>query len=197
MKFLLVILLVFQVSHAAMSQDKSYIFVFLNKNPDAEKLTKEESAKIMEGHMANINRLAKEGKLLAAGPFEGGGGIFVFATQSVDEAKEWLSTDPGVKAQRWSIELFPYTPRVGGICPVREPYEMILYSFVRFNAVVSKFNASTYPQIIQKHDAYLKQLAQTGNVVTEAIFGDHDGGILVMKGEVNREVFESDPGVQE
>jgi uncharacterized protein YciI len=176
---------------------QQYIFVFLNKKPDAQKISPEESKKIMEGHMANINRLAKEGKLLAAGPFEGGGGLFVFASQSVDEAKGWLSTDPGVQAQRWNVELYPYQPRVGGICPVSEPYEMTFYSFVRFNAVVSKFNAATYPQIIQKHDNYLKQLTQTGNVVTEAIFGDHDGGIIVMKGEVDRSVFESDPGVQE
>jgi uncharacterized protein YciI len=187
---------VFFISLAAHAQQQ-YTFVFLNKKTDAEKISPEESKKIMDGHMANINRLAQEKKLLAAGPFEGGGGIFVFATQSVEEAKEWLSTDPGVKAQRWNVELYPYKPRVGGICPVGEPYEMIMYSFVRFNAVVSKFNASTYPEIIQKHDAYLKQLAQSGNVVTEAIFGDHDGGILVMKGDVAREVFESDPGVQE
>ena len=34
-------------------------------------------------------------------------------------------------------------------------------------------------------------------MVTEGSFGDHDGGILVMKGEVQRDIFEGDPGVQE
>ena len=37
-----------------------------------------EVKKIMEGHLANINRLAKEGKLTAAGPLDEGGGIFIF-----------------------------------------------------------------------------------------------------------------------
>jgi uncharacterized protein YciI len=81
-------------------QDKSYTFVFLNKKADAEPLPKEQVDKIMEGHMANINRLAKEGKLVAAGPFDGGGGIFILNTTSINEANEWLSTDPGIQAKR-------------------------------------------------------------------------------------------------
>jgi uncharacterized protein YciI len=174
-----------------------YTFIFLNKKTDADQLPKEEISKIMEGHMANMGLLANEGKLVAAGPFNGGGGIFIMKTSNIDEAKSWISTDPGIKARRWNVEMFPYQPRHGSICPVSEPYEMVEYAFVRFNAAVSKFTASTYPQIIKKHDDYLKQLATTGNVIAEGIFGDHDGGILIMKGEVQRDIFESDPGVQE
>lgn len=191
-------LLTLMVASASLfAQDSVYTFIFLNKNPQAEKLTKEQSTAIMEGHMANINRLAKEGKLLAAGPFEGGGGIFVFKKASAEEIADWLKPDPGVQAKRWHIEQHNFTPRVNGICPVSEPYEMVMYSFVRFDAVVSKFNAGTYPEIIKKHDDYLKEIANTGNVVIEGIFGDNDGGILIMKGDVNRSVFELDPGVQE
>jgi uncharacterized protein YciI len=179
------------------SQDKNYSLVFLNKKTDAESLTKEQSDKIMEGHMANIGRLAKEGKLLAAGPFEGGGGIFVLNTTSTEEATNWLSTDPGIQAKRWNVEIFPFKSRLGGICPVSAPYDMVMYSFVRFDAVVSKYTASTFPQIIKKHDDYLTILARTGNVISEGIFGDYDGGILIMQGEVQREIFENDPGVQE
>lgn len=174
-----------------------YVFVFLNKKPDAEKLSDEESKKIMEGHMSNMGRLAKEGKLIAAGPFEGGGGIFIMKTSSVDEAKEWISTDPGVQAKRWNVEVLPFTPRQGQVCVAKEPYEMVFYAFVRFNAVVSKFNAATYPTIISQHNDYLKKIATTGNVIIEGIFGDHDGGIMIMKGEVAPELFETDPGVTE
>ena len=176
---------------------KQYSIVFLHKKADAEKLTEEQSNKIFEGHMANINRLAKEGKLVAAGPFDGGGGLFVMNTKSIEEAKSWVATDPGVQAKRWDVEILPYKPRNGGVCAVSEPYQMVEYSFIRFDAEVTKFTAATYPQIIKKHDDYLKQLEATGNVVTEAIFGDNDGGVLIMKGDINRDVFESDPGVQE
>src|SRR5688572_17296500 len=98
---------------ALSAEAQKFTFVFLNKKPDAEKITDEHSKKIMEGHMANINRLATEGKLISAGPFEGGGGIFILNTTSLDEAKSWLATDPGVQAKRWDIEMLPYTPRIG------------------------------------------------------------------------------------
>jgi len=176
---------------------QKFTFVFLNKKPDAEKITPEESKKIMDGHMANINRLASEGKLISAGPFEGGGGIFILNTTSVDDAKQWLSTDPGVQAKRWDIEMFPYTPRIGSACSLNPPYDMVMYTFVRFDAIVSKPTAATFPMIIKKHDDYLKKLSETGNVVAEGIFGDNEGGILVMKGDIQRDVIESDPGIQE
>ncbi len=67
MKRLLLIFAVL-IAFAANAQDK-YIFVFLNKRTDLPALPKEESDKLMEGHMANINKMAKEGKLVAAGPF--------------------------------------------------------------------------------------------------------------------------------
>lgn len=176
---------------------QKFIFVFLNKKADAEVITPEQSKKIMEGHMANINRLASEGKLISAGPFEGGGGLFILNTTSVDEAKAWLDTDPGVQAKRWDIEMFPYTPRIGSACSVKEPYEMVNYTFIRFDAIISKPTAATAPSIMKKHDEYITQLALSGNVVTEGIFGTGDGGILVMKGEVEKELIEADPGVQQ
>lgn len=147
--------------------------------------------------MANINRLAQEGKLIVAGPFEGGGGIFILNTTSQEEARQWLSTDPGIQANRWNVEILPYTPRVGSVCAVKEPYEMTTYTFIRFDAVVSKETAPTYPQIMKRHDDYLKQIGTTGNIVTEGIFGANEGGILVLKGEIQQEVLETDPGVQE
>lgn len=50
------------------------------------------------GHFANMERLAKEGKLALAGPFakdpDGWRGLFVFAVESIDEAKALTATDP-------------------------------------------------------------------------------------------------------
>jgi uncharacterized protein YciI len=51
------------------------VIVFLHHKADKPELPKEQVDKIMEGHFANIKKLASEGKLLTAGPFEGGGGI--------------------------------------------------------------------------------------------------------------------------
>lgn len=179
------------------AQDKKFVFVFLNKKPDAVKLSKEESDKIMQGHMSNIERLAKEGKLIAAGPFEGGGGIFVLKTTSVEEATQWLSTDPGVQAQRWDVEVLPFTIRHGAVCSAKEPYEMVTYEFIRYAASMSKFTAHDFPAIFKRHDDYLRQITSTGNALLEGTFGDHEGGILIMRGNLQKEVIELDPGVQE
>lgn len=185
------------LSGLTFAQQTQYTIVFLNKKTDAQSVPKEQLDKIMEGHMANINRLAKEKKLLAAGPFDGGGGIFILNTTNPDEARQWLQTDPGIQAKRWDVEIFPYKPRIGSICPVSEPYEMVSYEFIRFDAIVSKFTAQDFPRIVQQHDEYLKTITATGNVVTEAIFGTHDGGILVIKGSLQKEVIEADPAVQQ
>ncbi len=176
---------------------KKFTFVFLNNKPDKAVLPKEEVDKIMEGHMANITKMAKEGKLIAAGPFEGGGGIFIFNSTSAEEVKSWINDDPGVKAQRWNIEVLPFTVRAGSVCSAKEPYEMTMYNFVRYTSNLNKFTIGDAPLTFKRHDEHLKKIEQTGNVIAEGIFGDREGGILVMKGDLQREVIEFDPAVQE
>lgn len=190
--FLVSIVLLF--SFSADCQD--FVFVFLNKKQQPGEMPKEEVEKIMAGHMANINRLAKEGKLLAAGPFDGGGGIFIFKSNSKKQVEEWLSADPGVQAQRWNIEIFNYQPRVGSVCSVGEPYEMTNYSFVRFGLNLTKYTVTQLPDELKAHDDYLKKLVTTGNVIAEGSFGAQEGGILIMKAEDQQEVIERDPAVE-
>jgi uncharacterized protein YciI len=185
------------VSVTLFAQEKQYTFIFLNKKPDAEKISKEESDKIMKGHMDNINRLAQEGKLIAAGPFEGGGGIFVFNTKSIEEANQWLSTDPGVQAKRWNLDVLPFHVRTGGVCVAKEPYEMVTYNLVRYKAAVSKTTAQDFPEIIRKHDEYLKGIKQKEHVLIEGTFGDHEGGVMIVNGDLPEDLTGQDPGVQE
>jgi len=173
------------------------VFVFLHHKADKPELPKEQVDKIMEGHMANIKNMAKDGKLLVAGPFEEGGGIFIFNSFSVEEVTQWLNNDPGVKAQRWNVEVQPYQWQVGQPRLVSEPIEMTTYQFVRFIPYIAKFNINDIPELLKKHDDYLKEIQKTGNVVAEGTFGDTEGGILVIKGDLNKTVIESDPAVQE
>jgi uncharacterized protein YciI len=184
------------VAFAGKAQDK-YIFVFLNSRKDAPTISKEETDKIMSGHMANIQKMHKEGKLVAAGPFDGGGGIFIFKATSVKDVEQWMSPDPGVQAKRWNIEMLPYEPQVGGICPVSEPYEMVTYTFVHFKPKVYKFNVQEAGSTVEEHKKFVKQLSQGGNVVTHALFGGSDGSVLIMKGDVQQEVILEDPAVKE
>jgi len=85
-----------------------YIFGLLVRGPKGSKEQTEETKKIQEGHMANINRLAQAGKLVLAGPFYGDGdrrGVFIFKVDSLAEAQALTDTDPAVIAGRLKIEL--------------------------------------------------------------------------------------------
>jgi uncharacterized protein YciI len=197
-KHFLVCLILLTISCCVFAQSgRSYVFVFLHARSDKAELPKEEVDKIMSGHMANINKMAKEGKLLAAGPFEGRGGIFIFNTTSVEDVTEWMKADPGIQANRWKLEKLLYTPRTGSVCAVKEPYEMTTYSFVRYIPNITKFNVQVAPETFGRHDEYLKEIKKTGNVIAEGTFGESEGGILIMKGKVQSEVIENDPAVRE
>jgi uncharacterized protein YciI len=89
---------------------KKYVFCLLKSGINTT-ASKEESKKLFEGHMANINKLAKEGKLVVAGPFMKNDrnyrGIYIFNVETVDEAKALVATDPAIKANLLEAELTP------------------------------------------------------------------------------------------
>src|SRR5882672_7240336 len=106
------------------------VIVFLHHKADKAEPPKEQVDKIMEGHFANIKKMASEGKLLVAGPFEGGGGIFIFNSTSIDDVRGWLKDDQGVQNNRWNVELQPYRWRTGLPRLVKEPIQMTNYQFI-------------------------------------------------------------------
>ena len=76
---------------------RRYVLVILRTGPTRVNDAEERKA-MFAGHMANIQRLSKEGKLALAGPFGDKDGdwrgLFVFAVGSIDEAKALVATDP-------------------------------------------------------------------------------------------------------
>lgn len=89
---------------------KNYFWVILktgtNTNTDKDFI-----AQSFRGHMDNINRLVKEGKLIVAGPLgkneKNYRGIFVLTNiKSVEETKELLQTDPAIKNGLMDYEIF-------------------------------------------------------------------------------------------
>jgi uncharacterized protein YciI len=90
---------------------KSYVFIILKKGT-SDITDKKVLDSIFHGHMANIKKLASENKLLLAGPMGDNNkdyeGIFVFNTSSVDEAKQWLSTDPAIQSKHLDAELYSW-----------------------------------------------------------------------------------------
>jgi uncharacterized protein YciI len=107
MKCFCLFLMLFCLSFSLSAQygEGRYTFVFLNTNPDKEELSKQEVDSLQTGHMNNINRLMKERKMIAAGPFYTGGGIFIFDTD-LEETQAILNSDPAIAADRYILEVF-------------------------------------------------------------------------------------------
>nr|WP_294777563.1 YciI family protein [uncultured Flavobacterium sp.] len=87
---------------------KTYVFCLLKTGSNTT-ATKEERAKLFEGHMVNINKLADEGKLVVAGPFmkndKNYRGIFIFNVSTIEEANALVESDPAVKAKIFETEM--------------------------------------------------------------------------------------------
>lgn len=91
---------------------KNYMIVMLTTGT-AKIDDKDKKTELMKGHMENISKLAKEGKITVAGPFleknkENYRGMFIFNTKSKEEAESWVKTDPAVAAGIFSYEIFSW-----------------------------------------------------------------------------------------
>jgi uncharacterized protein YciI len=93
-----------------------YVVAFLYRGPKWTREETPETAKIQDGHMANIRAMAASGKLVAAGPFEDDTtlrGLFVFHDVTVDEARALCDKDPAIAAGRLTAELHPWFSAAG------------------------------------------------------------------------------------
>lgn len=93
-----------------------YVLGLLRRGPNSGQGTAEESAKIQEGHMANIRKMAESGKLIVAGPMGDNGdlrGIFIFNAKSPDEVRDMVNEDPAIKSGRLVLELHRWYAAAG------------------------------------------------------------------------------------
>ncbi len=89
---------------------KPYVMAFLKRGPNRgqDSIT---AANLQKAHLQNITRMAREGKLVMAGPFMDDGelrGIYVFNVATLEEARALTETDPAVQAGRLVMELHPW-----------------------------------------------------------------------------------------
>lgn len=88
---------------------KQYVLVILKtgSNDVKEKSIREN---LFRGHMNNINKLAKEGKLIVAGPLQKNDktyrGIFILNVKTIEEAKVLVDTDPAIKEKMLDGEFY-------------------------------------------------------------------------------------------
>lgn len=144
LKWLLCAMLVGSVELFA--QDSLH-FVFLNTNPDRVKLDSGAASALQKGHLANIDRLYRKGKIRAAGPFADGGGFFIISASDSVDLDTLLRSDPAIRANRFILETWPLVLLHGSLCPASEPFVMDTVAFIRINrtALSGKANLTSIP----------------------------------------------------
>src|SRR6187200_959749 len=89
---------------------KRYWLVLLQKGPNRNQ-DSISAEKIQAAHMANINRLAKEGKLVMAGPIgveDDLRGIFLMNCADSTEVENFVKTDSAVITGRLVMKYYPW-----------------------------------------------------------------------------------------
>ena len=89
---------------------KRYWLVLLQKGPNRNQ-DSISAEKIQAAHMANINRLAKEGKLVMAGPIgveDDLRGIFLMNCADSTEVEDFVKTDSAVITGRLIMKYYPW-----------------------------------------------------------------------------------------
>ena len=88
---------------------KMYVLCILKTGPKDAVIKGKERDDAFAGHFANIGRLAAEGKLAVAGPFEKNArsyrGLYIFNVPTIEEAEKLVVLDPAVKAGIFIPEL--------------------------------------------------------------------------------------------
>ncbi len=162
---------------------ETLFFVMLNTNPAREQLPKEKVDSLQQAHLENIQRLASEGYMKAAGPFHGGGGLFIISASSKAAVEQVLQSDPAIRANRFKVDVFPLKMGIGSVCPVGDDYSMAEYLFIHYrpNPELSDIpEGKKLERLNRRHNSYLIQNIRDREIIASGIFEPVEGGMLVM-----------------
>jgi uncharacterized protein YciI len=174
--FLLTLLVLAQAQTQPSAKSSQYFFVLLNRPSNAPPLSKEAGNRLQVEHMANINKMSAEHKLVIAGPFMEDTtlrGIFVFQADSAAQAQDWANSDPAIKAGRLAPEI--HGPWLIDPSTVHQPpaksegieqYTLVLMK----RGDQWKSDAPGFMDILNEHKAFVEQMTAKGSVAVAGPF---------------------------
>jgi uncharacterized protein YciI len=163
------------------------------------------SSVVHKQHLEYVRSLLSSGKAVIAGPIRDDSdfaGVYIFRTQSPEEAKSWVMADPAVVAQHVVPELHPWWSE--DVMKKTETPEKMMTAYLAFLVRGDKWTPEQTPQTqeIQKaHLANIGRLAEMKKLVVAGPFGDNGNlrGIFVFRVnslEEARALTLTDPAVQ-
>lgn len=99
---------------------ETYQLVLLKRPAERPDYPEEKLREIQAAHLAHLGRMAREGHLVAAGPFgdqedERLRGLALYRVGSVDEARRLAEADPAVQAGRLEVEVMTWYTEKGAL----------------------------------------------------------------------------------
>lgn len=189
-----------------------YVLGLLRKGPSWSAEDTPERQALQARHIANLERLGREGKLVAAGPSGPDGdlrGILVLAVESVDEARALAESDPAVQAGRLRVEYqrFLGSPGIGRNVEAERAkagkVEMVEYqlALVRLGRHFNASEANENRAVFMARNAWLQQVESSGRLSLSGPVLDGTGlaGLLVLRAgslEAARATLNEDPAVK-
>ena len=97
---------------------EKYQLVILRAGDNPPQMSREAAAELQKQHLAHMNDVARQGKILVAGPFSDQPdktmrGMCIYRCASIDEARELAEQDPAVKAGRLKVEVLTWNVEKG------------------------------------------------------------------------------------
>lgn len=150
-----------------------YYVAFLRPDPERKPLSAEVGEQIQTAHMANIHKMADDGLLVSAGPFDDTphtiSGIFIFKVESLERAQAIAMKDPTVVEHRNTIDVHAWDGPAGigdgyfrlhKIDP-KMPENMQVHPF----CMLIRDRANALPmELLQAHVSYVEKLKADGKL---------------------------------
>jgi uncharacterized protein YciI len=184
----------------------TFQFAMLLTGPNREAIQPEQAERHQKSHLAYLQALVDEGKVLLLGPVTGGGdlrGIVVLTVESTQEAYAILDEDPWVAAGGLKTEIHPWWAAKG---IMRRPSDILDHTscylgLLRRPAGSPEFSEDELKELQKGHMANINRMAGSGDLVLAGPMGD-DGalrGIFIFRTPDDkriRELVSRDPSVQ-
>lgn len=148
-----------------------------------------------QAHLAHLEDLMKQSILLSYGRLENGDEFLLFNLEKLNSVNQYLENDPLIKEGFFKVKIFHTNIRRGNFCAEKIEAPQV-YNFVWYTTHITKYNIQQVPQLLKLHDDYIEKIFRTGNVLAEGIFSNSDGGFLIIKGSLGKEVIMNDPTFQ-
>ena len=204
--------LVISPGHEIKAQNASgptrYYVAFLRPDPQRKPLTKEDGERIQAAHMANIHKMAEDGVLVSAGPFDDKphsiSGIFIFKVDSLERAKEIALKDPTVLEHRNTIDVHAWEGSAGigdeyfrlhKLDP-KTPENMQIHPFCMLTRA-----GESNKELLQAHVRYIEKMKADGKLSAAGrVDGEDDlAGLVVFRAiplQEAKKLMDDDPPVK-